>query len=207
MKVGTESIFRVFIMAYLCALPAFAPAADHKYRHVASNDGKGHCVHVLPERAEVLGPGGAWPPDYDGGPTPLMLGMYCREGAEPIRVNLSFPRHPTDPPTQKLLSDELLSVLWRNLVEGDPAVQEELRIVLGDSEFTATAVRALTSYSTETDYQALLPARETAREIVDAAGGTLTIEMQGPSIRGTAVYAITEEFAWWVDEMRSRCGT
>ena len=131
------------LAAALCALPALGPAAE-RHGHVASNDGKGHWLHVLPERAEVNGPAGAWPAD-GGGTVPLMLELHCREGETPVRAILSFPRHPGDPSDERFLDDPLGN-LWRGLVGDEPVFREEVRIGLGGSTFAASIVRKLTSY-------------------------------------------------------------
>ena len=103
----------VVLVAALCALPAAAPTAE-RHGHVVSNDGKGHWLHVLPERAEVIGPAGAWPAD-DGGTLPLMLDLYCREGEMPVRAILSFRRHPRELPAKRFADDPLRN-LWGGLV-------------------------------------------------------------------------------------------
>ena len=91
---------------------------------------------------------------------------------------------------------------------GDESVyREDVRITVGGSTFPATVVRNLTSYDTETDYQALLPQAETVREIIAATGGSLTIEVKGTRIGGRASYAITAEFADRAETMRRNCGT
>ena len=110
------------------------------------------------------------------------------------------------PPAERFLDDPLGN-LWRGLVGDEAVFREEFRIGLGGSTFTASVARKLTSYDTETDYQALLPAGETVREIAASAGGSLTVEVQGSRIRGRASYAIAAEFARWVETMGGRCGT
>ncbi len=186
----------VFLIAALCALPAVGLAADH-YSHVTSNDGKGHWLYIQPENVELTGPAGTWPVADDGALL-LLLELYCREGEEPPRATLSFSKHPEDPPAALLLSDPI-RFMWRGLTGDKPAFQEEVRIRLGESSFTATVLRGSTSYSTETEYFATLPAGETARGIVAAEGGSLMLEMEGARIRGRARYAIAADFAQKVD--------
>ena len=138
---------------------------------------RGHWLHVLPERAEVSGPAGAQPAGDDG-VVPLMLELSCQDGEMPVRAILSFPKHPDDPPDERFLDNPLRN-LWRGLVGDEPVFREEVRIGLGGNTFSASVVRKLTSYNTETDYQALLPAGETAREIAASARSSLTVEVKG----------------------------
>ena len=189
--------------ATLCALSSAAPATE-RHGYVAGNDGKGHWLHVLPERAEVTGPAGTLPV-RDDGIVPLMLELSCRDGELPVRAILSFPRHPNDPPAERFLDNPLRN-LWRGLVGDEPVIREEVRIGLGGSTFSASVVRKLTTYDTETDYQALLPAGETVREIAASTGGSLTVEVKGSRIRGNASYAIVAEFVQRVETMRRYCG-
>ena len=72
------------------------------------------------------------------------------------------------------------------MVGNQPVYREDVRITPGSSDFPASFVGNLSSYNTETDYQALLPARERVQEIVAATGGPLTVEMKGARIRGRA---------------------
>ena len=65
----------------------------------------------------------------------------------------------------------------------------------------------LVAVHTETDYQAMLPAGEAVRGNVASAGGSLTVEVKGSSIRGKAEYAIAAKFARWVKTMCRQCGT
>ena len=58
-----------------CALRTAAPAAE-RHGRVASNDGKGHWLHVLPEHAEVTGPAGS-----------LVFLLIATDQAQPRRVS------------------------------------------------------------------------------------------------------------------------
>ena len=194
----------VLFAATLCALTSAAPATE-RHGYVASNDGKGHWVLVLPEHAEVTGPAGALPA-RDDGIVPLMLELSCRDGEMPVRAILSFPTHPDDPPAERFLDNPLRN-LWRGLVGDEPVFREEVRIGLGGSTFPASVVRQLTSYNTETDYQVLLPAGETVHEIAGTAGGSLIVAVKGSRVRAKTSYAIAAEFAQMVETMRRHCGT
>ena len=195
---------RVFLVAALCVLPAAASAAE-RHGYVASNDGKGHWLHVLPDRLEVRSPVGALSAGDDG-IVPLMLELSCRDGEAPVRAILSFPRHRDEPRAERFFDNPIRS-LWLGLVGDEPVYREDVRITVGGSTFPATVVRNLSSYDIETDYQALLPPTETVREILASTGGSLTIEVKGTRIGGRASYTITAEFAERTETMRRNCGT
>ena len=142
----------------------------------------------------------------------MLLKMTCHESTSPLRVIVSFPRHPDDP---ELASAEFnpvgfwLRTLGNLLSGGDGISWREARIVLGDSTFSAPVARQRTALSNvNDDYHAWLLADETTREIEAAAGGFLTLEVTGsPRIRRTARYRITDAFAAKVGTLRRLCGT
>ncbi len=197
-------LWRVLLVTALCVIPAGAPTAE-RHGYAASNDGKGHWLHILPDRAEVRSPAGALSAGDDG-IVPLMLELSCRDGEAPVRAILSFPRHRDDPRAERFFDNPIRS-LWLGLVGDEPVYREDVRITLGGSTFPATVVRNLTSYNTETDYQVLLPPGETVGEIIAATGGSLTIEVKGTRIGGRASYTITAEFAKRTETMGWNCGT
>ena len=179
----------VLLVIAVCALSALGAAAE-RHGYIASNDGKGHWLHVLPERRGYrtdrhVAPG-------EDGTAPLMLELYCRDGEVPVRAILFFPQDPEVPPAERF-QDHPLRNLWRGLIGDEPVFREEVRIRLGRSTFTSSVVRKLTSYNTESDYQAPLPAGETVREIVASTGGSLMVEVKSSHIQSKANYAIVVE--------------
>ena len=184
--------------AVLCALPA----AGGYYGYVASADGRGHWIHVLPVEGGVRTPRGEL--ERRGAILPLMLDLRCRDGEVPVQARLSWPKHPLDPPAVRLVQRPL-GWLWR-VAAGGGVYRERLRVVLGQAAFEGVVGRRREALREETDYQLALPVRETVRQLRAAAGGPLRVELEGPRTSGGATYRIAPAFARWAERMLAGCG-
>lgn len=210
----------VFLAAALSAPPVAGAAAadDASYSYVASVDGRGHMLWIRPERVEPVfdHPSqwagmecieGAckflWPPRAG-----MSLEMTCIEGELPLRVVLSFPKHPDDWALRENhpVTVYALRMLWRGLSRTGHVYLTNARITFGDQTFSAPVVRGRLDFG-HSDYHARLPGGATAREIVASAGSTLTLEVTGSRrIRRTASYAIAAELANRVETLHRICG-
>ena len=98
------------LLACLLALcwPSAAQSAqaldpDH-WHYVASNDGLGHWLYLTADAASVNTPFGVLEPLSVGGRVPLNLDMACRQGSDPLLVELVFPAPRSAPAAVRTLS-------------------------------------------------------------------------------------------------------
>ena len=210
----------VFLAAALSAPPVAgaATANDADYSYVVSVDGRGHELWIGPERVEpVFDDPSQWvgmecvegaceslfPPRAG-----MSLELTCIEGELPLRVVLSFPKHPDDWAFREThpVTVHALRLLWRGLSRTGHVHRRNGRITLGDSTFSAPVVRGRLDFG-HSDYHTRVPGEVAAREIAASAGGMLTLEVTGSRrIRRKASYAITAELANRVETLHRICG-